>query len=119
MPDRVLESAISVVYVDDDVALVRLIQKTLGRRGFQVAHAANGDEALAQIAGGSVHVIALDHYLANGTGLDFWQAFGRERRSPGGYVTGPRNVAVAALKPAPRLRDQDGGEEFWFSSAPR
>src|SRR5215210_4921833 len=63
--------AIRVLYVDDDVALVRLIQKSLGRRGFDVVHAANAEEALAQIVIGGIQVVALDHYLANGTGLDF------------------------------------------------
>ena len=101
MPDRMLESPISVVYVDDDVALVRLIQKALGRRGFRVAHAANGDEALAQIAAGGVHVIALDHYLAEGTGLDFLAKLAFVKDAPPVvYVTGSSemNVAVAALK---------------------
>ena len=101
MPDRALESAISVVYVDDDIVLVRLVQKTLGRRGFQVAHAANGDEALAHIATGGVHVIALDHYLANGTGLDFLAKLAVVKDAPPVvYVTGSSemNVAVAALK---------------------
>ena len=101
MPDRVLESAITVVYVDDDAALVRLVQKTLGRRGFQVTHAANGDEALAQITGGGVHVIALDHYLVNGTGLDFLAQLASVKNAPPVvYVTGSSemNVAVAALK---------------------
>jgi DNA-binding NtrC family response regulator len=93
MPDRVLKSAISVVYVDDDVALVRLVQKTLGRGGFQVAHAANGNEALAHIAEGGVHVIALDHYLANGTGLDFLAKLAFvEDAPPVVYVTGSSEI---------------------------
>ena len=66
------EPLINVLYVDDDVTLVRLVQKALGRRGYEVAHAANGAEASALIAKGSIDVIALDHYLTTGTGLDFW-----------------------------------------------
>jgi two-component sensor histidine kinase/CheY-like chemotaxis protein len=93
--------AIRVLYVDDDAALVRLVQKTLGRRGFEVVHAANGDEALARIAEGAVDVIALDHHLATGTGLDLLnQLAAIEKVPPVVYVTGSTamNVAVAALK---------------------
>ena len=46
MPDKVADPTIRVLYVDDDVALVRLVQKSLGRRGFEVVHAANGEEAV-------------------------------------------------------------------------
>src|SRR4029079_13887904 len=92
---------IRVLYVDDDVALVRLVQKALGRRGFSVEHAATGDEALAYIEAGSVQVIALDHHLANGTGLDFLTRLTPiEKPPPVVYVTGSTemNVAVAAFK---------------------
>jgi FixJ family two-component response regulator len=95
------DPAICVLYVDDDLALVRLVQKVLGRRGFDVAHAANAEEALAHIATGSVHVVALDHYLLTGTGLDFLGRLAELGKSPPVvYVTGSSemNVAVAALK---------------------
>lgn len=92
---------IRVLYVDDDVALVRLVQRTLGRRGFAIEHAAGLDEAAEAIAGGGIDVIALDHFLASGTGLDFLARLsGRGRMPPVVYVTGSSemNVAVAALK---------------------
>jgi two-component sensor histidine kinase len=96
-----VEPVIRVLYVDDDVALVRLVQKALGRRAFEVAHAASGDEALAHIQAGAVHVIALDHHLATGTGLDFLARLAAvDKAPPVVYVTGSTemNVAVAALK---------------------
>lgn len=101
MPDKVADPTIRVLYVDDDVALVRLVQKSLGRRGFEVVHAANGEEAVEHIAGGAVDVIALDHYLTSGTGLDFLGRLAHLANSPAVvYVTGTSemNVAVAALK---------------------
>ncbi len=101
MADLAPGAAIRVLYVDDDVALVRLVQKALGRRGFEVAHAVNGDEALALIAAGGVHVVALDHYLATGTGLEFLAQLADLPNAPAVvYVTGSSemNVAVAALK---------------------
>ena len=95
------DTLIRVLYVDDDVALVRLVQKTLSRRGFEVTHAMNAEEALGHIASGSTQVIALDHYLATGTGLDFLARLASGENSPPVvYVTGSSemNVAVAALK---------------------
>ena len=80
---------------------MRLVQKALGRRGFEVRHAANRAEALAQIATGEVDVVALDHYLTDGTGLDFLAQLAElDSAPPVVYVTGSSemNVAVAALK---------------------
>ena len=94
-------SNIKVLYVDDDLALVRLVQKALGRRGFDVAHATNGDEALAHIAAGGLDAIALDHYLSPGTGLDVLARLSAVDGAPAVvYVTGSSemSVAVAALK---------------------
>jgi two-component sensor histidine kinase/CheY-like chemotaxis protein len=101
MPESVDRPIIHVLYVDDDVALVRLIQKVLGRRGFEVAHAPNAEAASAYLANHPVHVVALDHYLTTGTGLDFLgQIAHREGAPVVVYVTGSSemNVAVAALK---------------------
>lgn len=100
MPEAAGEPTIRVLYVDDDVALVRLAQKALGRQGFDVVHAANGDEALYHIAGKNIDVIALDHYLTTGTGLDFLVRLSGVASAPAVvYVTGTSemNVAVAAL----------------------
>lgn len=101
MPEQALEPLIRVLYVDDDIALVRLVQRALGRRGFEVIHAGNAKEALSYIAGGEIDVLALDHYLTSGTGLDFLgQLAELDNAPPVVYVTGTSemNVAVAALK---------------------
>jgi two-component sensor histidine kinase/CheY-like chemotaxis protein len=93
--------AIRVLYVDDDFALVRLVQKTLGRRGFDVVHAASADAALAEIALGGVQAVALDHYLPDCTGLDLLARMAKLGKPPAVvYVTGSSetSVAVAALK---------------------
>lgn len=99
MPEHM--SAVRVLYVDDDLALVRYIQKTLSRRGFMVEHAASRDEAEAKIAAGTFDVVALDHYLAEGTGLELLAALSAIDGAPAVvYVTGSSEtkVAVAALK---------------------
>lgn len=96
-----MSQPVRLLYVDDDLALARLVQRWLGRRGFAVEHAQNGEEALARIARGGIDVIALDHYLAVGTGLDLLrQLAGIENGPAVVYVTGSADmdIAVAALK---------------------
>lgn len=90
-----------VLYVDDDVALARLVHRSLGRRGFEVTHAANLDDARNLLAQATFDVIAQDHYLPSGTGLDFLaELIAGSSATPVVYVTGTTdmNVAVAALK---------------------
>lgn len=92
---------VRVLYVDDDAALARLVQKALGRRGFAVACATGADEALERLRAHETDVIALDHYLHTGTGLDFLATLaGRPDVPPVVYVTGSSelNVGIAALK---------------------
>ena len=95
------DAVVRLLYVDDDVALVRLVQKILGRRGFEVVHAASGEEALARLAEGGIDVVALDHYLAGETGIELLGRFGQVESPPAVvYVTGAAetDIAVAALK---------------------
>ena len=99
MPDR--SPTIRLLYVDDDVALVRYIQKALARRGFDVTHAQTREEALAHINAGCADVVALDHHLPEGTGLDLLAVLAAIEGAPAVvYVTGSSEtqVAVAALK---------------------
>jgi len=97
MPNR----PISILYIDDDPGLTRLVQKALGRRGYQVESSATGEAGLTRLASGGIDVIALDHHLPTGTGLDFLRALGTlPERPPVVYVTasGDTAVIVAALK---------------------
>lgn len=90
-----------VLYVDDDLALVRLAQRVLGRQGFELFHARDGDEALSFLLENSVHVVALDHYLPGCTGLDLLAKLQELESAPAVvYVTGSSelSVAVSALK---------------------
>ena len=92
---------IRLLYVDDDAALVRLIQRTLGRRGFEVVSVNDAPAALELIAQERIDVIALDHNLQTGTGLDLLEKLrGSAGAPPVVYVTGSAetNIAVAALK---------------------
>jgi two-component sensor histidine kinase/CheY-like chemotaxis protein len=90
-----------VLYVDDDAGLARLVQKALERRGYIFEHATTAEDGLARIRQGGIDVVALDHYLPGGTGLDVLaQMAGIHDRPAVVYVTGTVEtaVAVAALK---------------------
>jgi DNA-binding NtrC family response regulator len=90
-----------VLYVDDDPALVRLVQKALGRSGFEIVHADNVATGLEILGRGDIDVIVLDHYLQNTTGTEFLKIL-RENgiTVPVVYVTGSSEakIAVDALK---------------------
>jgi two-component sensor histidine kinase len=95
------QASIRVLYVDDDPALARLIQRTLERRGFSIKHATSGEEGLKALQAGGIDVVALDHHLPDQTGLSLLP---RIRELPNAppviYVTGSDDihVAVSALK---------------------
>jgi two-component sensor histidine kinase len=94
-------TGVSLLYIDDDPAMVRLVQRAFGRRGIAVTGASTIDDGLAKVAAGGVDVIALDHFLASGTGLDFLARLKAvESAPPVVYVTGSgeTSIAVAALK---------------------
>lgn len=95
------ERAVRVLYIDDDAALARLVQKHLERRGYRVETAPDGDAGLARIAAGGIDVVALDHYMPGRDGVSTLAAI-REMSDPPPvvYVTGTQEgrVAVAALK---------------------
>src|ERR1700676_5493317 len=92
---------LSLLYIDDDPGLARLVEKTFARRGYSVATASTSERGFARLAEGGIDVIALDHYLPTGTGLDFLAELQTHAAPPPVvYVTasGETAVAVAALK---------------------
>ncbi|SON56157.1 Transcriptional regulatory protein AfsQ1 [Hartmannibacter diazotrophicus] len=89
---------VRVLYIDDDSAFGRLVEKTLQRRGRSVVHAVSGDEGLALLGDAIFDVIALDHEMPGETGFDILQRLGpRSERPPVIYVTGHSDVRVAVL----------------------
>ena len=97
MPNR----AYPILYIDDDVALGRLVQRVLGRRGFVVEHVAEIESGVARIRQGGIHVLILDHDLGTTSGLE---VLDRLRDCPNRpavvYVTANSEITVAvqALK---------------------
>ncbi|GLK80211.1 sensor histidine kinase [Methylopila turkensis] len=91
----------SVLYVDDDEALRRLVAKDLTRAGYEVTAVASCAQALALLGERSFDTVALDHYLAGETGLDLLPAISALPEAPPViYVTGSDEgrIAIAALK---------------------
>jgi two-component sensor histidine kinase len=91
----------TVLYIDDDEALARLVERGLRRRGFKVVHAASGVEGLDHVKAGGIDVVALDQYMP---GLDGLETLERIRGIPDAppvvFVTASQDsaIAVTALK---------------------
>ena len=90
-----------VLYIDDDEALGRLTEKSLGRMGFAVESACGGDAGLARLADACFDAVALDHHMPGRDGLATLAALAAlPAPPPVVYVTGSDEgrIAVAALK---------------------
>ena len=91
----------TLLYVDDDPALARLVERGLTRHGFVVVHAASGQAGLDRLAQGGIDVIALDQYMP---GLDGLETLERILKIPDAppvvFVTASQDsaIAVTALK---------------------
>lgn len=96
-----LTPKIRLLYIDDDAGLARLVQKELGRHGFEVTCAPDGDSGLALLAQGEFEACALDHYMPGRDGLDVLpDILAMPAPPPVVYVTGAQEgrIAVAALR---------------------
>src|SRR5205807_283363 len=91
----------TLLYIDDDEALARLVDRGLSRHGFKVVHAGSGDHGLDRLRQGGIDVIALDQYMP---GLDGLETLERILAIPNAppvvFVTGSQDssIAVTALK---------------------
>lgn len=92
---------LTVLYIDDDAALGRLVQRLLARRGYRVEHVVDAAAGFGRIAQGGVDAVILDHDLGTSLGLDFLAQLGAvEAAPPVVYVTASSELAIAvqALK---------------------
>lgn len=94
-------TASTLLYIDDDEALARLVNRGLTRLGFDVVHAGSGEAGLARLQEGGIDVIALDQYMP---GLDGLETLARILKMPDAppvvFVTASQDssIAVTALK---------------------
>lgn len=94
---------IRLLYIDDDRGLSRLVEKELGRHGYAVTCAPDGDAGLEVLIGrpDAFDAIALDHYMPGREGLDVLpDIVALNDPPPVVYVTGAQEgrIAVAALR---------------------
>ena len=92
---------IRLLYIDDDRGLSRLVQKELGRHGYEVTCAPDADAGYEALQAGQFDVCALDHYMPGREGLDVLpDILNLPSPPPVVYVTGAQDgrIAVAALR---------------------
>ena len=90
-----------LLYIDDDSGLCRLVQRGLGRRGWEVACALDGASGERAAAEARFDVIAVDHFMPGQDGLTTLAGLcALPTSAPVVYVTGAdeSQIAVAALK---------------------
>jgi two-component sensor histidine kinase len=91
----------TLLYIDDDNALARLVERGLSRLGLKVVHASSGTDGLDRLAQGGIDVIALDQFMP---GLDGLETLERIMAIPNAppvvFVTAAQDskIAVTALK---------------------
>jgi two-component sensor histidine kinase/CheY-like chemotaxis protein len=91
----------TLLYIDDDEALARLVDRGMTRLGFNVVHAVSGKHGLDQLQQGGIDVVALDQYMP---GLDGLETLDRILAIPNSppvvFVTAAQDssIAVTALK---------------------
>ena len=93
----------TLLYIDDDGALARLVARGLTRRGYTVVHAASGEEGLARLrqAEPGIDVVALDQYMPGLDGLEtLEEIMAIAGAPPVVFVTASQDssIAVTALK---------------------
>jgi len=91
----------TLLYIDDDEALARLVERGLTRLGLNVVHAPGGAAGLDRLKQGGIDVVALDQYMP---GLDGLETLERILAIPNAppvvFVTASQDssIAVTALK---------------------
>jgi two-component sensor histidine kinase len=91
----------TLLYIDDDKALARLVDRGLTRLGLKVVHADSGQDGLNRIAQGGIDVVALDQYMPGFDGLETLERImAIPSAPPVVFVTASQDskIAVTALK---------------------
>ena len=91
----------TLLYIDDDKALARLVDRGLSRLGLKVVHAGSAAEGLDRLAQGGIDVVALDQYMPGLDGLETLERIMAIANAPPVvFVTASQDskIAVTALK---------------------
>ena len=91
----------TLLYIDDDEGMARLVDRGLTRLGLKVVLAADGGDGLERLREGGIDVVALDQFMP---GLDGLETLERIMAIPNAppvvFVTAAQDssIAVTALK---------------------
>ena len=91
----------TLLYIEDDAGLARLVERGLKRQGFKVEHCPDGASGIARIRLGGVDVVALDQYMPGLDGLETLDEIMQIAGAPPVvFVTASQDskIAVKALK---------------------
>ena len=91
----------TLLYIDDDAALARLVTRGLSRLGFIIEHASDGESGIARIKRGGIDVVALDQEMPGLDGLATLKRIWAIQPSPPVvFVTASQDskIAIDALK---------------------
>jgi two-component sensor histidine kinase len=95
------QTAPTLLYIDDDPALARLVERGLTRSGLKVVHADSGTKGLDRIRQGGIDVVALDQYMPGLDGLETLEGImAISGAPPVVFVTASQDsqIAVTAMK---------------------
>ncbi len=90
-----------LLYIDDDAALRRLVQRSLQRLGYEVVLADGGLEGIAYLKAERFDAVALDHFMPGKEGLEVLaEIMALPDHPPVIYASGSDEgrIAIAALK---------------------
>lgn len=93
--------SVQVLYMEDNAATARLVQRRLGRAGHRVDVARDGEEGLAMHAAGRYDVLVVDHCLPVHSGLEVIQTLVSQGTLPPTIMvtgSGSERLAVEAMK---------------------
>ncbi|MBI5131216.1 MAG: response regulator [Rhodopseudomonas palustris] len=91
----------TLLYIDDDEALGRLVSRGLKRQGYCVEHVLSGEAGLERLRKGGIDVVALDQYMPGLDGLETLEQIQNIPDAPPVvFVTASQDssIAVTALK---------------------
>src|ERR1700743_428210 len=94
-------NAPTLLYIDDDEGLARLVDRGLTRLGLKVVHAPAGPRGLERLHEGGIDVVALDQYMPEMDGLETLERImAISGAPPVVFVTASQDssIAVTALK---------------------
>jgi CheY-like chemotaxis protein len=94
-------TAPTLLYIDDDADLARLVERGLKKQKFSVEHAADGASGLERIKAGGIDVIALDQNMPGLDGLETLKEILKISGAPPVvFVTASQDskIAITALK---------------------